>query len=230
MRLTSELTVDAPLERAWAAMLELGGPLRVELGAEYEGAARLDDADEDEHAAGFYAQARETAGHGLAAATIATRLSEQDGGTRIAVDTDLRLTGEPRPEQEALQAAADGLLERVSAYLQRRLEQPVPELQADELVPDHGEAELSVEVSAAEPPLDGAEADRSVADLARELLDAELEGSDPSRTPELTRSAALEGSGSSVWVAIGKVAERALLIVTGVALGLAVGRALWGRR
>ena len=37
------------------------------LGAEYEGAARLDDADEDERTAGFHAQARETAGHGLAA-------------------------------------------------------------------------------------------------------------------------------------------------------------------
>ena len=214
MRLTSELTVDAPLERAWAAVLELGGPVRVELGAEYEGAARLDDADEDEHAAGFYAQARETAGHGLAAATIAARLSEQDGGTRIAVDTDLRLTGEPRPEQEALQAAADDLLERVAAHLTRRLEQFVPELAAAEAPPDNGEAE------------------RSVADLARELLDAELKGSDPSRAPELTRSepVARVGSDPSVAVVAAKVAERALLVVAGVALGLALGRGLWGRR
>jgi carbon monoxide dehydrogenase subunit G len=214
MRLTSELTVDAPLERAWAAVLELGGPVRVELGAEYEGTARLDDADEDEHAAGFYAQARETAGHGLAAAMIAARLSEEDGGTRIAVDTDLRLTGEARPGQDALQAAADDLLERVAAYLKRRLEQSVPQLPAPER------------------PLDNGEGERSVADLTRELLDAELKGSDPSQAPELTRSepAALEGSHPSVASVAGRVAERALLMVAGVALGLALGRGLWGRR
>ena len=214
MRLTSELTVDAPLERAWAAVLELGGPVGVELGTEYEGAARLDDADEDEHAAGFYAQARETAGHGLAAATIAARLSAEDGGTRVAVDTDLRLTGEARPAQEALQAAADDLLERVAAHLTRRLEQFVPELAAAEAPPDNGEAE------------------RSVADLARELLDAELKGSDPSRAPELTRSehVARMGSDRSVAAVAAKVAEQALFVVAGVALGLALGRGLWGRR
>jgi carbon monoxide dehydrogenase subunit G len=213
MRLTSELTVDAPLERAWAAVLELGGPVRVELETEYEGAARLDDADEDEHAAGFYAQARETAGHGLAAATIAARLSAEDGGTRIVVDTDLRLTSEARPAREALQAAADDLLERVAAYLTRRLEQSVPALAAAEAPPDNGEAE------------------RSVADLARELLDAELKGSDPSRAPELTRSEPVsKASDPSVAAMAAKVAERALLVVAGVALGLALGRGLWGRR
>jgi carbon monoxide dehydrogenase subunit G len=212
MRLTSELTLEAPLDRAWAAVLELGGPVRVTLGAEYEGAARLDDADEDERTAGFHAQARETAGHGLAAATIAARLSDADGDTRIAVDTDLRLTGEARPDQEALQAAADELLARVAAYLKQRLEETVPELPA------------------AEPPVEHAEAERSVADLARELL-----GSDPSGSAEVTKSepVALKGSDPSVvdgWVAAGKVAERALLVVAGVALGLALGRAFWRRR
>lgn len=207
MRLTSELTIDAPLERAWAAVLDLGGPVRVELGSEYEGAARLDDADEDEHAAGFHAQGRETAGHGLAAATIAARLSQQAGGTRIAVDTDLRLTGEARPEQEVLQAAADELLARVAAYLKRRTEETVPELPVAEPPPEHGEAE------------------RSVADLARELL-----GSDPSVSPEITKSEPDALEGSDPVVVAGRVAERALLVLAGVAIGLLLGRVRSRRR
>lgn len=212
MRLTSELTLDAPLERAWKAVLELGGPVRVDLGGQYEGAARLDDADEDERIAGFHAQARETAGHGLAAATIAARLSEDDGATRIAVDTDLRLTGDARPQPEALQAAADELLARVAAHLERRLEGTVAELPADE------------------PPVEHAEAERSVADLARELLDAELTGSDPSGPPAVTKSEPVALKGSDPLVVAGKVAERALLVVVGVAIGLALGRVFWRRR
>ena len=193
MRLTSELTVDAPLERTWAAVLGLGGPVRVDLGTEYQGAARLDDVDEDEHKAGFYAQARETTGHGLAAATIAAHLSEAGGATRIAVHTDMRLMGDSRPGQEALQAAAEDLLARVGAYLERRVEQTVPRLPAAEPAVEPGEAP----------------------------------GSDPSLARELTRSEPPPLKGPDPFLA---VAERALLVVAGVAVGLALGRAVWRGR
>lgn len=205
MRLTSELIVDAPLERTWPALLELGGPVSVDLGGEYEGAARLDDADEDEHAAGFHAQARETEGHGMATATIAARLSESEGTTRVEVETELRLTGAATPpDQEGLQRVADELLARL----------------VERLAP-----------AAAEAAREHSQADRSVAELARELLAAqqERERQPGARSPAPARSEPPQLVAPDPVVVAGKVAERALLVVAGVALGLAVGRLLWRR-
>jgi carbon monoxide dehydrogenase subunit G len=231
MRLTSELTVDAPLERTWPALIELGGPVRLDLGGEYRGTARLDDADEDEHEAGFHAQARETAGHGLAAATIAARLSESDGATRIAVETDLRLAGgSAQPDQEGLQRAVEELLAGLAGRLSREASAPAIE---------PGAATQPAEADSAwEHP----ETDRTVADLARELLATEgdppppepiakpepppLKGSDPYPPEPLKRS---DPSDVDVWVGAGRVAERSLLVVLGTIIGVVLGRLLWRR-
>jgi len=180
MRLTSELTVAAPLERAWPALLELGGPLSVDLGVAYAGVARLDDADDDEHAAGFHVLGREQGGNGLASATIVARAAPEGDVTRIAVDTELKLSGAAvQPGQEEAQAAADRLLAQLAAWLERP-------------------------ATAAQP--------------------------DPPAVPVPSEHEPLAVKGPDALVLAGKVAERALLVVAGIALGLAIGHAVWRRR
>ena len=188
MRLSTEVTVAAPLERTWPALLELGGPVSLELGGRWEVSAMLDDADEDDHAAGFHLVGHEHGGSGMAAATIRARARADDHGdaTRIAFETDLRLTGAERPDQAAAQAAADELLGRVAAHLERA-STPTPVVAPEEPAP---------------------------------------EGSDPPPGRAASEPLAL----TDPVIASGQVAERALLVTAGIALGLAVGRVLWRRR
>jgi carbon monoxide dehydrogenase subunit G len=134
MKLTNEVIVPAPLERTWSLLLDVPrvvsalpgatvesdgaegvyrGALKVRLGPvamEYEGTARLQDVDEDEHVASFRVEGRERRGHGGAAATITNRLVPAEGGTRLVVETDLSVTG------RAAQFGR-GLMEDVAGHL-----------------------------------------------------------------------------------------------------------------
>jgi hypothetical protein len=92
------------------------GALKVRLGPvamEYEGVARLEDVDEDEHVATFRIEGRERRGHGGATATITNRLLPAEGGTRLIVETDLSVTG------RAAQFGR-GLMEDVAGHLLQR--------------------------------------------------------------------------------------------------------------
>jgi uncharacterized protein len=117
MKLTNEVIVPAPLERTWSLLLDVPrvvralpgatvepdaaegvyrGALKVRLGPvaiEYEGIARLEDVDEDEHVASFRIEGRERRGHGGATATIVNHLVHAENGTRLVVETDLSVTG-----------------------------------------------------------------------------------------------------------------------------------------
>ncbi|HVC87273.1 MAG TPA: SRPBCC family protein [Gaiellaceae bacterium] len=145
MKLRNEFIVAAPLERTWIALLDVPrvasalpgatiepggngehrGRMKVKIGpvtAEYAGTARLEDVDEDAHVASFYVQG--SGEQGAAAATITNRVEEVEGGTRVVVETDLRVTGRAA-------AFGRGLLEDVSARLlaefARRLEAEILE-------------------------------------------------------------------------------------------------------
>jgi carbon monoxide dehydrogenase subunit G len=143
MKLHNEFVVAAPLEQTWRALLdvprvasalpgasvapggsgEFPGRVRLRIGpvtAEYTGVARLEDVDEDAHVASFRVEG--SGGQGTAAATITNRVTEADGGTRVVVETDLRVTGRAA-------AFGRGLLEDVSARMlaefARRLESEI---------------------------------------------------------------------------------------------------------
>jgi carbon monoxide dehydrogenase subunit G len=140
MKLRNEFVVAAPLERTWNTLLDLPrvasalpgatiepegdgeyrGLMKVKIGpvtVEYAGTARHEDIDEDARVASFYVQGSGT--QGTAAATITNRVEEADGGTRVVVETDLRVTGRAA-------AFGRGLIEDVSARMlaefARRLE------------------------------------------------------------------------------------------------------------
>jgi len=173
MKLHDEFVVAAPLEQTWQALLDVSrvasalpgasvepggggeyrGRLRLKIGpvtAEYAGSARLEDVDEDAHVASFHVQGSGV--QGTAAATITSRVREAEGGTRVVIETDLRVTGRAA-------AFGRGLIEEVSARtlaeFARRLESEIlspasARAPADAAAPARDEA-LDVGAAAWEP-------------------------------------------------------------------------------
>lgn len=146
MQLRNEAVVAAPLDDTWRAILDVPrvaralpgatiepegvegayrGALKVRLGPvtmQYEGVARLLDADEDDHVATFHLQGRESRGQGGATATIVNRLSAEDGATRVVVETDVAVTGRAAQFGRGLMEDVAGrMIEQFAARLEREV-------------------------------------------------------------------------------------------------------------
>lgn len=116
MKLNNEITVPATVEEAWDVLLDVQriapclpgaaieegdgeswkGTMKVKIGpitASYEGAIKIAEADERARRAVLQADARDSRGRGGASATITSTMTAVDEGTKIDVETDLRVTG-----------------------------------------------------------------------------------------------------------------------------------------
>jgi carbon monoxide dehydrogenase subunit G len=116
MKLENEFTVPAPVERAWDVLLDLErvapclpgaaiegsdgdehqGTMTIKIGpitARYKGTVRIEEADADARRAVMRAQASDQKGQGTAAATITSTMEQVPEGTRVRVETDMRVTG-----------------------------------------------------------------------------------------------------------------------------------------
>jgi uncharacterized protein len=116
MKLENEFTVPAPVERAWEVLLDVErvapclpgaaiersegdehtGTMTIRIGpitSRYSGTVKIEEADEAARRAVMRAQARDSRGQGTAAATITSTMEEVEGGTRVRVETDMRVTG-----------------------------------------------------------------------------------------------------------------------------------------
>ncbi|HEX6476597.1 MAG TPA: SRPBCC family protein [Acidimicrobiales bacterium] len=116
MELTNEFTVAVPTEQAWALLTdveriapcmpgaelqevegdEYRGVVKVKVGpitAQYKGRASFVERDVPGLRAVLRADGRETRGQGNASATISASLHPDAGGTRVAIVTDLAVTG-----------------------------------------------------------------------------------------------------------------------------------------
>jgi carbon monoxide dehydrogenase subunit G len=116
MKLENEFTVPAPVERAWEVLLDVErvapclpgaaiegaegdahvGTMTIKIGpitTRYRGTVRIEEADEAARRAVMRAQARDSRGQGTAAATITSSMEPVEGGTRVRVETDMRVTG-----------------------------------------------------------------------------------------------------------------------------------------
>jgi carbon monoxide dehydrogenase subunit G len=136
MKLENEFTVPAPVERAWEIMLDLervapclpgatidgvdgdehAGTMTIKIGpitARYRGTVRIEAADADAHRAVMRAKASDQRGQGTASATITATMETVPGGTRVHVETDLKVTG------PAAQFGR-GVMQEVSAKLMGR--------------------------------------------------------------------------------------------------------------
>ena len=116
MKLENEFTVPAPVEQAWDVLLDVErvapclpgaaiegsegdshkGTMTIKIGpitARYTGTVKIEEADEAARRAVMRAQARDSRGQGTAGATITSTMEEVEGGTRVRVETDMRVTG-----------------------------------------------------------------------------------------------------------------------------------------
>jgi carbon monoxide dehydrogenase subunit G len=117
MKINNEFTVGAPIQQAWDTMLNLeriapclpgaaiqeekdegeyDGTMKVKIGpitANYKGTVKFEEVDEDNHRAVLQATGRDARGQGTASATIVSSLQEERDGTKVSVETDMKLTG-----------------------------------------------------------------------------------------------------------------------------------------
>src|SRR5215218_2335846 len=136
MRLENAFTVPAPVEQAWAVLLdvervapclpgaalaggggsEFSGTMTIKLGpvtSRYDGTVRIEEADEAARRAVLLARARDTRGAGTASATITTQLEPEGDGTRVQVVTEMQITG-------AAAQFGRGVMQDVSGKLMRQ--------------------------------------------------------------------------------------------------------------
>jgi carbon monoxide dehydrogenase subunit G len=136
MKLENEFTVPVPVEQAWEVLLDLErvapclpgasiegadgdehrGTMTVKIGpitVRYAGTVRIEEADEAARRAVMRAHARDSRGQGTAAATITSSMDAVEGGTRVRVETDMRVTG-------AAAQFGRGVMQDVSAKLMGR--------------------------------------------------------------------------------------------------------------
>lgn len=116
MDLMNEFSVPVPVDEAWAVLTDLErvapcmpgfelqevdgdeyrGVVKVKVGAmvaQYKGVASFRELDEADHRVVVRAEGREMRGQGNAAATVTATLEPADGGTRVRMHTDLKITG-----------------------------------------------------------------------------------------------------------------------------------------
>lgn len=164
MELTNDFEVAVPVERAWAVLTDLeriapclpGAQLREVQGDEYRGSVkikvgpittsydgviRISELDVAMHRAVLSAEGRETRGQGNVASVITATLTATSVGTKVAVVTDLTITGK-------VAQFGRGVLADVSAKL---LDQFVENLETTVLILD------------GEPPQDGEEIEHDAA-------------------------------------------------------------------
>jgi carbon monoxide dehydrogenase subunit G len=116
MQIEHSFRVDVPVDEAWRVLMDIEriapcmpgaqlqevegdeyrGVVKVKVGpitAQYKGSAKLESVDDATHTAVISAAGRDTRGQGNASATIKLELAPDGAGTRVAVDTDLSITG-----------------------------------------------------------------------------------------------------------------------------------------
>jgi uncharacterized protein len=116
MELAHEFTVDTPIDRAWAVLTDVEriapcmpgaeltevdgdtyhGLVKVKVGpisAHYKGTASFVEKDEAAHRAVLKAAGRDTRGQGNASATVTAVMTEEGAGTRVAITTDMTVSG-----------------------------------------------------------------------------------------------------------------------------------------
>jgi uncharacterized protein len=173
VKLENEFTVPAPVEQAWEVLLDVErvapclpgaaltgsegvehqGTMTIKIGpitTRYQGTVRIEEADEASRRAVMRAQARDSRGQGTAAATITSTMEAVDGGTRVRVETDMRVTG------PAAQFGR-GVMQDVSAKLMGRFADCLAEQMGGAAAPPAATAPVSEPAApAAEPAAPGA--------------------------------------------------------------------------
>ncbi len=146
MKINNEFTVGVPIGEAWNAMLDLEriapclpgasideqeddssykGTMAVKIGpitAKYKGTVKYEEKDEANHKAVLQATGRDARGQGTASATITSKMEEASGGTKVMVETDMKLTGKAAQFGRGIaQDVATKMLGQFAECLEERL-------------------------------------------------------------------------------------------------------------
>jgi carbon monoxide dehydrogenase subunit G len=137
MKLEQSFTVNAPLDQVWSALTDVErvapclpgaeitgrddggsyhGSFSVKIGptsAAYNGVLKMESADDAAHVATMSARGTDKRGQGGATATIVSTLVEENGATRVDVDTDFTITG------KLARFGRGGMIQDVSKRLMR---------------------------------------------------------------------------------------------------------------
>lgn len=116
MKLENDFHVKVPVERAWEVLTDIPtiapcmpgaqltgsegdshqGKVKIKVGpitAEYAGSAEFIEKDEASHKVVIDAKGRDARGSGNAAALITATMTSEGDGTRVVIDTDLKIAG-----------------------------------------------------------------------------------------------------------------------------------------
>ena len=170
----NEFTVEAPVEQAWETLLDLeritpclpGAALEEESGDEYRGTMTIrlgpvtqkyngtvsfEQTDEESRKAVLKADGKDARGQGTASATITSTLTEEDGGTKVHVETDMHLTGRAAQFGRGVQQeVATKLINQFAECLEKEImgentrdepEQPEAAEEPEEVASANGSAE-----------------------------------------------------------------------------------------
>jgi hypothetical protein len=120
--------------------------------ARYKGTVKIEEADEQAHRAVMHAQARDSRGQGTAAATITSTMEEVEGGTRVRVETDMRVTG-PAAQfgRGVMQDVSAKLMGRFADCLAEEIAGAEPAPESAPIAPD-GARTVAPQRPAATPP------------------------------------------------------------------------------
>jgi carbon monoxide dehydrogenase subunit G len=177
VKIENEFVVSAPVQQAWEAMLDLEriapclpgasideasdeeyqGTMAIKLGpisARYRGTVNVEEADEENHRAVLRANGNETRGQGSASATITSTLYEENGNTRVHVETDMQVAGRVAQfGRGIMQDVAEEMMNRFSACLEQEIvgdgleEEPEQEAEADTAEQEADSTESSASVN-----------------------------------------------------------------------------------
>ncbi len=178
MELKNEFRVNVPIETAWATLTDVEyiapcmpgaqlteidgddfkGQVKVKVGpitAQYKGQARFVEKDEQARRAVLNAKGRDTRGAGNAEADVIAQMTEEDGGTRIEITTDLKVTGKVAQFGRGVMAdVSEKLIGQFVASLEAKLAETAAEAAAEpEPAADAAAAEQAA--PAAEPASSG---------------------------------------------------------------------------
>jgi uncharacterized protein len=242
MKLNNEITVPATVEEAWDVMLDVGriapclpgaaieegdgeswkGTMKVKIGpitAAYEGTIKIAEADEQARRAVLQADARDSRGRGGASATITSTMAAVDEGTKIDVETDLRVTG-PAAQfgRGVMQDVSAKMMDRFADCLATKMGGPD---EAPAEAPAQGAADEQGEPAASGAVPGAAALPDDVPDPPSPPAAAPAEPADSAPPPEQEALDLAE-------LSRGAVAKRVLPLVAGTAL--AVGALLLVRR
>jgi carbon monoxide dehydrogenase subunit G len=145
MNLENEFTVDAPVEEAWAALLDVErvapclpgaaitgsdnenytGTMTVKIGPvtqKFNGTVHYEEADEQNRRAVLKADGKESRGQGMASATITSTLHSENGSTKVRVDTDMSLTGKVAQFGQGMQQdVASRIMDQFATCLEKEI-------------------------------------------------------------------------------------------------------------